>query len=74
MHIVLGFLLIVVAFWNFEWGNWNRVIISTLLFLTGVYNLTIGAESAAIRKKRRVLRRLVEIATVLLILKILLYG
>lgn len=74
LGILLGLFLILVAIWDFDWNNWNKIIVSTLLFLSGLSNVLTDAESKVLQKWRSFLLYVIGFIIILFIFKILFVG
>jgi hypothetical protein len=48
--IFLGVVLILIAIWEFDWNSWTQIIISILLFLSGLSNVFRNKQSELIQK------------------------
>lgn len=74
LGILLGLFLISVAIWDFDWNNWNKIIVSTLLFLSGLSNILTAAESKTLQTWRSFLLYAIGFIIILFIFKILFVG
>lgn len=74
LGILLGISVIVIAIWTFDWNSWNQIIISALLFLSGLVTLLTNAESKFLQKLRSFSLYIAGIIAIFLILKIVFVG
>ena len=68
IEIIMAIICIIAAFYNFDLYNANQCIVSVLLFITGVMTLSTN------EKLNRVLRFSAVGLSILLIIRILVYG
>lgn len=68
IEIVLAIVCIIAAFYNLDFYNPNQMIVSVLLFVTGVLTLSTN------EKLNKILRLTAVGLAILLIIRILLYG
>jgi hypothetical protein len=71
---VLGVVQIVIALFYVDRNDPNQVIVSVLLFLGGVLMLMFGSEKPFLRKAHTVLVRIVLLAGIAFIFKLLFFG
>jgi len=71
---ILGIILILIAIWYFDWNKWNPIIVSTVLFLSGLNSLFRDSESDFLRKLSRILLYVGLFIAIFLIFKVLLVG
>ncbi|HVF30395.1 MAG TPA: hypothetical protein VNA22_05465 [Pyrinomonadaceae bacterium] len=74
LNIALAILLFVVAYLTFDLYNWTHLLISVVLFLSGIHSLFRDAESPARRPLGRSCLRFAAILSVFLIIKLLIWG
>lgn len=55
LGVLLGVFLILVGIWNFDLNNWNKIIISVLLLLSGLITLSTDTDSEVVQKTRGLL-------------------
>lgn len=72
--VLLAVFNIIVAVWYFDWNSPTQIIISILLFLSGLSLLLRDAESETLRKASSYLLYIAGIIAVLLIFKKLFIG
>ncbi len=71
---LLGVFLILVSVWSFDWNNWNKIIVSILLFLSGLITLSTNMQSEFLQKTRSFLLYICGIAAIFLVFKLLILG
>ncbi len=74
LGVLLGIFVILVAIWSFDWSNWNQIIISILLFSSGIITVLSNAKHKFLQKARNILLYITGIMVIFLIFKMLLVG
>lgn len=74
INILLAILLFASAYLTFDWNDWTHLAISAVLFLSGLHSLFTDSESLKKRKFGRFCLRAAALISVLLILKLLIFG
>lgn len=74
LGILLGISVILIAIWNFDRNSWNQIIISTLLFSSGLITLLTDSESKFLQEARGILLYVAGIIVIFLIFKVLFVG
>jgi hypothetical protein len=74
LNILLAILLFVTAYMTFDWHDRTQLTISTVLFLSGLHSLFTDAESEKMRVFARSCLRIAALLSVLLIVKLLIFG
>ena len=71
---VLGALQIIIAFFNFDPSSINQIVVSVFLFFGGWILITGDIESKYVRTANRIIGRLLLVAAVAFIIKLVIYG
>ena len=71
---LLAVLQILVAIWYFDWNSWNHVIVSFLLFISGVVTLIAGSRSRRLMGIKHALQIVGLVTVVFLLIKLLFVG
>ena len=74
LNLLLALLLFASAYYTFDWDDWTRVCISTVLVLSGVSSLFRDSESLARRKLGRSCLRAAAVISVFVIAKLIIFG
>jgi hypothetical protein len=72
--VLIAVFNIIVAVWYFDWNNPTQIIISTVLFLSGISLLLTGTESKSLQKAGSYLLYFGGILAVILLFKKLFIG
>jgi uncharacterized membrane protein len=71
---MLGVLLIVAAIYTLDFNYWNQIIISALLFLSGVHLFLLDSKNEFSKLLSKFLQKTALILAVILIIKLFIIG
>ena len=74
LNLLLALLLFASAYYAFDWNDWTRIWISTVLLLSGIHSLFRDSESIKRRQLGRSCLRGAALISVFLIVKLLIFG
>ena len=74
LNLLLAVLLFASAYYTFDWYDWTRIWISTVLVLSGINSLFRDAESVKRRELGRSCLRAAAVISVFLIMKLIIFG
>lgn len=68
---LLGTALILIAIWYFDWQNWNYILVSVLLFLSGIITLLSNNQSKSLIKLKNFFQVIGGVITLILLIKLI---
>ena len=74
INLLLALLLFASACYTFDWDDWTRICVSTVLVLSGVSSLFRDSESVKRRRLGRSCLRTAAVISVFLIVKLIIFG
>jgi len=74
LNLLLAVLLFASAYYTFDWNDWTRISISTVLVLSGLSSLFRDSESVKRRQLGRSCLRMAAVISVFLIVKLIIFG
>ena len=74
LNPLIALLLFVAAYYAFDWDDWTRIAISTVLVLSGVESLFRDSESIKRRQLGRACFRTATVIAVFIIAKLIIFG
>lgn len=60
------------AFWYFDWSNWNSIIVSVLLFSIGIDIFLVDTDSNFLLKIRKLIRKTALLLAIILLIRVFL--
>ena len=74
LNLFAALLLFASAYYAFDWNDWTRIWISTILVLAGLDSLLRNSESRARRQLGRSCLRAAAVISVFVIAKLIIFG
>lgn len=74
LGILLGSIQILLAIWYFDWQSWNQILVSNLLFLSGIITLLADKQSVFLTRLKKCLQVIAGVFVVVLIIKVIFVG
>ncbi len=74
LGLLLGIIQILVAIWYFDWNSWNSIIVSILLFLSGIAGFLVDTQSRLLLKIKELIYIIGLSLVFILLIRILFIG
>lgn len=74
LGILLAVIQILFAVWYFDWQSWNQILVSVLLFLSGIITLLADQQSIFLLKLKNRLQIVSGIIIVIILIKLIFIG